>query len=222
MSITTEKNGAYFVLTMQNEGKFNPQSLAAFNAALDAAENDESTAALLITGEENTFAQGLDLAYLGSVDFSQALEFVDHCMFMIGRLLQFSVPVVSAINGHAFGLGAMIVLASDYKIMRSDRGFFCLPEVDLNMVLPASMNALVKGKMAGALLRDTLLAGSRLSATQLLASGLIDESCSENDLINKAMTVTEPMQGKDRATLAGLKAGINNEIIAAIEAQRNT
>lgn len=220
MSITIEKNGAYYVLTMQNEGKFNPASLAAFNAALDAAENDDTTAALLITGEDKTFAQGLDLSYLGSVDFPQALKFVDQCMFMIGRLLQFSVPVVSAVNGHAFGLGAMIMLGSDYRVMRNDRGYFCLPEVDLNMVLPASMNALVKGKMSGALLRDTLLAGARLNATQLLAGGLIDQSCSETDLINRAMSVSEPMQGKDRATLSGLKAGVNSEIITAIEAQR--
>mgnify|MGYP000421586211 CR=1 FL=1 len=221
MSIMTRKHGAYFVLTMQNEGKFNPDSLAAFNAALDAAENDTNAAALLITGEGKTFAQGLDLAYLGSVEFPQAMEFVDQCMFMIARLLQFPVPVVSAINGHAFGLGAMIVLASDYKVMREDRGFFCLPEVDLNMVLPASMNALVKAKMPGVLLRDCLLAGARRDARQLLAGGLIDESCNEESLLNRAMAVTEPMQGKDRATLMGLKAGINSEIIDVIEAQRN-
>ena len=220
MSIVTEKNGSYFVLIMQNEGKFNPDSLAAFNAALDEAEADDGVAALLITGEEKTFAQGLDLAYLGSVAFKGAMKFVDQCMFMIGRLLQFPVPVTAAINGHAFGLGAMIVLASDYKVMRDDRGYFCLPEVDLNMTLPPSMDALVKGKMSGALLRDTLLAGARLAAGEAVTRGLVDESSSEADLVKRAMAISEPMQGKDRATLSGLKAGINRAIIDAIEERR--
>lgn len=220
MSIAIEKTGAAYLLTMQNQGKFNPDSLAAFNAALNTVENDDSAVALLITGEDKIFAQGLDLDYLASVDFSQALSFVDHCMLMIGRLLQFSLPVASAINGHAFGLGAMIVLGSDYRVMRDDRGYFCLPEVDLNMVLPASMNALVTGKMPGALLRDTLLTGARLNAAQLLACNMIDQSCSEAQLINTALLVSEPMQGKDRATLSGLKAGVNSDIITAIEARR--
>ena len=44
-------------------------------------------------------------------------EFVTATMDLAARLMAFPVPVVSVVNGHAFGLGAMLVLASDYAVM---------------------------------------------------------------------------------------------------------
>ena len=50
-------------------------------------------------------------------------EFTELCMRVLARVLDAPFPVVSLVTGHAFGLGAMIVLASDYSVMRDDRGF---------------------------------------------------------------------------------------------------
>jgi enoyl-CoA hydratase/carnithine racemase len=33
----------------------------------------------------------------------------------------------------------MLALAHDWRVMRSDRGYFCLPELDLGMPLPVGM-----------------------------------------------------------------------------------
>ena len=174
-SLSNERtsNSSIMTLTMHNEGKFNPTSLAEFNQALDQVLADESLTCLLISGEEKTFAQGLDLEYLTAEKPDIAMEFVHQCMQMIGRLLRFPMPVVSAINGHAFGLGAMIALASDYQVMREDRGYFCLPEVDLGMVLIPSMNALVINKMNNKAVRDSLLTGSKISGPVHRLPGLL-------------------------------------------------
>jgi enoyl-CoA hydratase/carnithine racemase len=45
------------------------------------------------------------------------------------------VPTVAAVNGHAFAAGGMMMLAHDFRVMRSDRGYFCLNEVDLGLPL---------------------------------------------------------------------------------------
>lgn len=173
-SLSNERtsNTAIMTLTMHNEGKFNPASLAEFNQALDQVLADESLTGLLISGEGKTFAQGLDLEYLTAEKPDTAMDFVHQCMQMIGRLLSFPIPVVSAINGHAFGLGAMIALASDYQVMREDRGYFCLPEVDLGMVLIPSMNALVINKMNNKAVRDSLLTGGKISGPSAQTAGL--------------------------------------------------
>ena len=44
----------------------------------------------------------------------------------------------------AFGGGAILACACDYRLMRSDRGFFCFPEVDVNIPFLPGMLASVQ------------------------------------------------------------------------------
>ena len=141
-------------------------------------------------------------------------------MLMVGRLLCFPLPVVAAVNGHAFGLGAMITLASDYKVMREDRGYFCLPEVDLGMTLTERMNALVCGKLSGAVLRDILLTGKKAGAGDAVAMGIVDAAAPVAALEETALALAAPMRGKKRDSVSGLKRGINVDILAVIESDR--
>ena len=58
-------------------------------------------------------------------------------------MLIFPVPTIAALNGHAFAAGMMLALAHDYRVMRDDRGFLCLPEVDLHMPFAPGMNSII-------------------------------------------------------------------------------
>lgn len=217
MALTLDCNDGKAVLTMAEEGKFNPETLAAFNGALDRVLDDDSITLLMITGREKSFSQGLDLDFLTKAEPAEAIGFVKDCMHMVARLLQFPVPVVSAINGHAFGLGFMISLASDYSVMRADRGFMCLPEIDLGMTLEAGMNALVTGKLQGRVLRDALLTGKRFGGDEAAEAGIVDAATTIDQLLTRAEELAQPMRGKDRKTLAGLKADIHRPILSVIE-----
>lgn len=215
----TREDGVARVM-MSAEGKFNPASLSEFTAALDGALDSPHTEILLITGTGRNFSQGLDLDYLMSVgDPDEAMGFLRDCMRMIGRLLVAPVPVVAAVNGHAFGLGAMLTLASDYKVMREDRGYFCLPEADLGMTLTERMNALVCNKLHGSVLRDVLLTGRRIGAADALAMSIIDAKGPDQEIEQLGIALAGPMRGKQRSALAGLKRGINLPILAAIHSE---
>jgi len=203
----------YAILTLNDEGKFNPELLSEFNNALEQCNSNSEILALIITGSGKNFSQGLDLESMSKMTGEAAYDFVNACMEAVGRLLTFPIPVVSAVNGHAFGLGAMITLASDYAVMRQDRGFFCLPEIDIRMNLIPSMNALVTHKLNGKVLRDVLLTGKRVGGIEAAQLKIVDQSASESELIKVAKSLPLAMMGKDRRVLELLKLGINGAIL---------
>ncbi len=211
------QNDEICILTMRDKGLFNPNTLEQFNSVLDEIEKSESAKALLITGEDKNFSQGLDLEFLMTIENSDFLQFVENTMVMASRLLTFKVPVVSVINGHAFGLGAMIALASDYRVMREDRGYLCLPEVDLKMAFTPAMNALVVNKLSGRLRRDMMLAGRRVGGGEALAGGLMDACGAEDELLNLARELVTPAMGKDKATFSQIKRDLNRPIFSVVE-----
>jgi len=217
-SMSIRQDGHFAILTMHGTGAFNPTSLELFNQLLDQVEANEECAALLITGEEKNFSLGLDLEFLQTLEQADFMQFVENTMVMAARLLTFPIPVVSVVNGHAFGLGAMIALASDYKVMRQDRGFLCLPEIDLGMPFTPAMNALVVNKLDGNLRRDMMLAGRRLGGEDAYALGLFDGCASEDALLELAKQVVEPALGKSRSSMATIKRGLNLHIVSVIEA----
>ena len=47
-------------------------------------------------------------------------------------------------TGHAFALGAILALAHDYRVMRTKRGWFCLPEVKYNMLFGKGLISLLR------------------------------------------------------------------------------
>src|SRR5262249_34245350 len=118
-----------FVLQMKSgENRFNQSFLDALNRALDQVEAAPEAAALVTTGEGKFYSNGLDLEWLAGVDAAQAKENLRCVLALLGRLLTFPMVTVAALNGHVFAAGAMLSLAHDFRVMRSDRGYFCLPE----------------------------------------------------------------------------------------------
>lgn len=212
------KDGDFAVLTLHPEGKFNPTTYAKVMELLAEVEADQDAKALVITGQGKNFSQGYDLPFFQSTSLDDFPPFVDATMPLIKQLLQFPIPTVSAINGHAFGFGAMIGMASDYRVQREGVGFFCLPEIDINLDLRPSMNALVTSKLSGAVVRDMLFTAGRFTAEMSLARGVVDATADEASLLETAKALTVPMHGKNRKILSKIKHDVNQHIIREIDA----
>jgi len=207
-------------LQMLGEGRFNAVTLASANAEIDRVLADDSVSALILRGEGKNFSQGLDLdAILSQPETS--MQVISDCMRFIGRLLSLPVPVLAAVNGHAFGLGAMLVMAADYAVMREDRGYICLPEVDMGAPLTARMHALVGAKLSTRALRDMLLTGERLTAQRALELAVIDGVAAADDVETSLLAIAQPMMGKLRQGLGALKRGLNAPVLAVIEAEED-
>jgi enoyl-CoA hydratase/carnithine racemase len=200
------------------ENRFNPTMLDAIAKALDELEGSEPPGALVITGEGKFFSNGLDLDWMGSAPPAGAEDVLRRVHALLARLLVFPTTTVAAINGHAFAAGAMLALACDARVMRADRGYLCLPEVDIGLPFTPGMTALLKARLTAATAHDAMLTAHRYNAEQALDAGIIDAAVPDEQVLDASIERAGALAGKHRATVAAIKHGLYGNAVAALEA----
>src|SRR3954447_14270046 len=203
--VELERVGSVWVLRMRDgENRFNRTSIDELHAALDEVEGTEGPAALVTTGEGKFFSNGLDLDWLmGGGD--ETGTFIDDVHRMLGRVLGLNVVTVAAVNGHAFAGGAMLASAHDFIVMREDRGYWCLPEVDLGLPLTPAMHAVVAAHVPPHTMAEAALTGRRYTAADALAAGIVDEVAAEDAVLERAIARADALATKNREVLKAHK-----------------
>jgi enoyl-CoA hydratase/carnithine racemase len=204
--IETSRTDDVFVLRMvAEENRFNPTMLEAFSSALDEVEAADGTAAVL-TGEGKFFSNGLDLEWMmANAEQGGPSIVVNGLQQLYLRLLTFPTAIVAAMNGHAFAGGGMLALACDQRVMREDRGFFCLPEVDINIPFSLGMAKLVQAKLDPKVAHEAMLTGRRYGGPDALDAGIVDATESEDAVLDAAVARAAALAGKSRDTVSKIK-----------------
>lgn len=211
---TLKRDDDVYVLDLgDGENRFHPDWLTAVNGALDEVER--SPAPLVTTASGRIYSNGLDLDWVGQHS-DQLQSYVAEVQGLLARMLAFPVPTIAAIPGHVFAAGAMFALAHDFRVMRADRGFFCLPEVDINIPFTPGMAALIQGKLLPATAHEAMTTGRRYGGTDALAAGVVDDAVAEEDVLPKALTRARALTGKNPQTLAAIKTQMYVGPLAAL------
>lgn len=184
--IEWEKDESVAVIKMTNGA--NKQNLVfaeTMNRVFDEVIADEEILSVVLTStDEKNFCQGVDVDWLGARFNEKAFEDIKQFMYgmnsVFKRMLLMPVPVISAINGHAFGNGAMLACASDFRFMKRHRGYFCFPEVDISIPFLPGMVAFVRKAVPEYKFNELKLTGKRVDADELEAHHIIVKA-SEND-----------------------------------------
>ncbi|MFO7931406.1 MAG: enoyl-CoA hydratase/isomerase family protein [Thermodesulfobacteriota bacterium] len=189
-----EKNDSVAVVYMNNGENLQDLDFAvSMNTVLDEALDDNNTSAVVITGTDpKFFSNGINVGWLSErFAAEQFREIKDFCYGMDGvfkRLLLAPVPTIAAINGHAFGNGAILSCACDFRFMKSDRGFFCFPEVDLGIPFLPGMDAFIEKAIPRPKLNELKLTGKRATAPELANYHVIEKACENAEhLMEKTM-----------------------------------
>jgi Delta3-Delta2-enoyl-CoA isomerase len=164
----------------------------------------DSPAPLVTTAEGKFYSNGLDLEWVLSHS-DQLPSYVARVQELLARVLTLPVPTVAAISGHAFGAGAMLAMAHDWRLMRSDRGYVCFPEIDIKIPFTPGMAALIQAKLTPQAAILAMSTGQRFDAAAAVAASLADGACNDADLLATAIARVRPLAGKDTATLATIK-----------------
>lgn len=215
--IESERVDGVVVLRMAaGENVFDGPFVDALTSALDDAA--ASGGPLVLTGTGKFFCNGLDLGWLGEAAPDDAVAMFRGLHGVLGRLLRFPGATVAAINGHAFGAGAIMAAAADFRVQRRDRGYLCLPEVDLGLAMSDEFDAVLRAKWPSHAVLHALLTGRRYGGADAMAAGLVDAVADEDDLQATAVALVADLAGKDPATVGAIKAKQHEGVLRVLDA----
>ncbi len=199
--IELDRDGSVFVLRMHGgENRFSLAWLDAVNVALDRVQATEGPVALVTTGAGKFYSNGMDLEWLATVP-AQAGDYLTAIYRLLGRVLSFPAVTVAAVNGHAFGGGALLAVAHDFAVMRADRGYWCMPEADLGLPLTAEYASLLRAKLPARALQEAVVTGRRYGGPDALAAGVVHQVAGEDEVLPQAVKLAADLASKDRRTL---------------------
>ena len=207
-----------FILTMDEEdNRFNATSLGRLTEILDEVESADGPAALVTTGTGKFYSNGLDLDWImgGEADWTFA-DLAMEAQRVFARTLTFRRPTVAAINGHCFAAGAMWSLAHDFRVMRSDRGFWSMPEVNIRIPFTPGMSALIQARLAPQVAHQVMTTGHRFGGQDALESGIVDRAVEEDSVLSTAIDIAAMLADKDPDTLAAIKQGMYGPTVTAL------
>lgn len=167
--------------TPDDDNRFTYERIAALDEALTEVEASSGPAGLVVTARGKFFSNGLIPELFAEPEYTPSYQ------RMLARYLVTEVPVVGALNGHTYAGGLLFALAFDERYARADRGFLCLPEVQINVPFTSGLAALVMARLAPQVAHRAMALAHRFDAASALAAGVIDGSAPLEELLDTAV-----------------------------------
>jgi enoyl-CoA hydratase/carnithine racemase len=211
-----EQQESVFVLDLgDGENRFHPDWVAAVDAALDKVERAEGPRALVTAATGKFYSNGLDLEWLlANGDAHDG--YLASVQALLARMLTLPVVTVAAVQGHAFAAGAMLTLAHDFRVMRADRGFWCLPEADIGLPFTPGLSALIQARLAPQVAHEAMVTARRYGGHDAAAAGIVDRAVDEQAVRATAIEMAAAQAGRTGETVATIKARMYAPALAAL------
>jgi enoyl-CoA hydratase/carnithine racemase len=210
------------VVTMgEDDNKLNIPMVKSLLEMLDAIENETGALALVVkSGHSHIWTNGFDsdwiLASLERGSVKEVREFLATDLMLRRRLLTYPLITVAALNGHCFGGGAVLSCCFDFRFMRSDRGFFCIPVIDRGFPILPSTRALLESVLPVHILEELILTGWRLTGLECAAGHVVSAAYSNDELMDKVMAFAAGLN-KERGIVGEMKKVLNGPIVKLME-----
>lgn len=197
------------VLTLNRPAALNAIDMALARDLFDAIETieqDQAIRCLVLTGAGGrAFCSGFDIHELGTLDraaMQQAFAFRDPLML---RLVEARFPVIAAIEGLAYGAGALLAAAADLRIACASARFKVTAAAYDGANATWSLPALVGAARA----KDILMTGRTVNAAKGAAVGLYNQVVEPGAAPGAAIDLAEVIAAQPATAIAGIKHLVN-------------
>ena len=215
--VTYSLNDGIATLTLAN-GKVNaisPDVLAAFNRALDQAEQDQ--AVVIVTGQNGILSGGYDLKVVMSGP-QAALDLVEAGSRLTRRMLAHPFPLIVACPGHAVAKGAFLLLAADYRLGTEGAFSIGLNEVKIGMTLHQVGIAIARDRLAPTFFQRAVNNAEMFNPQGAMAAGFLDQVVPADQLTTAANAMAQQLKGLNMAAHKKTKLKVRKALLDALDA----
>lgn len=211
-TILTERVGGVLKITLNRPERLNAASLDMADE-LGAAFYDLGDArAVLITGAGKGFCSGADLAARGDRSPLQNkggshLALQNHYNPLLSQILRCPVPVVTAVNGAAAGVGCSIALAGDF-VLAGQGAYFLQAFVNIGLVPDGGSTWLLARAIGRARATRMMMLGEKIGAAQAEEWGLIYKAVDDAALMDESMALATRLSEGPTVAYRTMKANI--------------
>ncbi len=209
--IRTARDGDVLVLTLNRPERLNaapPELFAELSAALEARGDAR---AVLITGDARAFCAGADLSggmlAGGNVGDNAHAALTNGYNPLMQRLARLPVPVVSAVNGPAAGIGCSLALAADFCVM-GERAYLLQAFVNIGLVPDGGATWMLARLVGRVRATQMMLLGERIYGPQALDWGLVYACVADDAVYDTALALAGRLAAGPTLALGLMRAGI--------------
>jgi enoyl-CoA hydratase/carnithine racemase len=172
-------------------------------AALDRSEDDPSVRCIILTGTDAAFCAGADMTEaLAAIDNGQGGNGMAMAALRVARCQK---PVIGAINGFAFGGGAVLACACDIRIA-SERASFRFPGAEYGLVVGATVLPRLIGP---AMAKELIFTARPVDASEAERLGLVNRVVPHDALDDEVWTLARQIAANSPAAVRWSKAVID-------------
>ncbi len=209
-SVNYETKGKIAILTLDEPGKLNALSTGIREGILDGlkkVDEDDNVRVAIITGNgDKAFCAGADISGF-NFDPDKVRRFMIEALAVLAAPENCRKPVISAVNGIAFGGGFELAIASDF-IIASDRARFAVPEIKLGL-LPGFAIVRLHDIVGRAKAKEMSILGDPISAEEAYRLGLVLRVIPHGDLLTAAVEFAERIASKPKLAVQMAKSFYN-------------
>lgn len=198
-----------------DDGKVNALSremIGEIGEALDEAESAE--AVTVLRGRAGIFSAGFDLTTFGR-GFDASVEMVRAGAQLVLRLLAFRYPVLTVCTGHAYPMGAFLMLSADVRLGLAGPWRIGMNEVAIAMTVPKFAVELARYRLtAPGFARITT--APMFTPEEARRLGYLDRVLDAGQLDDAVQEEASRLRTLDLPSFAATKARINERALYAV------
>ena len=218
-------------ITLNRPERLNACSLDMADDMILALDMLGDARVLVITGEGRAFCSGADLAARGDRpvtggqgSYMALTEKYNPLMMKLARL---NVPIITAVNGPAAGVGCSIALAGDF-VITGESGYFLQAFVNIGLVPDGGASWVLPRLIGKARATEMMMLGEKIHADKALDWGMIYKAVPDDALMGEASALaarlasgpTVSYSTMRRNILTALENSFAEALLAEAEGQR--